>query len=163
MALVLALGKVACFPEWYPHFRSWTLRGGERVASGLLALPLPARLCITSLGKGNWDPRILSSVVPMLEPLFHEWGLGRRSFQLLATLTLNWAVATGSLEQDKKCPIWKGSHSTGNLGRKRTLCPWLQQSRVSTLLSWDGRGRIWVLVPIPQTHCSYWGLVDFLE
>lgn len=126
MALVLALGRVACFPEWYPHFRSWSLRGGEGEVSDL-ALPLPARLCIARLGKGNWDPRILSSVVPMLEPLFHEWELGRRSSQLLTTLTQNWAVATGSLDQGKKCLIWKDSHSTGNLGKKRALCPWLQQ------------------------------------
>lgn len=157
-ALELALGKMVCFPAWHPHFKSWTLSGGGSIASGLLDLPLPAWLYITSWGKGNRGPGIISSVAPMAEPLFHKQGLGRRSSQLLATLNQNLAVETGSLGQDKKWHIWE----LGEKGSPVSLVVTLW-SEVFTLLSWDGRGRAWILVQIVQTHCSYWGLVDFFE
>lgn len=59
-------------PEWHPPpLQQLNTQWMGWVASGL-SLPLPAwNLCL-SWGKGYWGPRILISVAPMVEPLFHD-------------------------------------------------------------------------------------------
>lgn len=99
---------------------------------------LPAwDLGLTNWGKRDQGPRILSSVVAMVESLFHERGINRR--KVFPPLGHTHSELQQQLEQDKKCPASDNSSSNGNLGKEclvfLVMPVWIA---VSILLSWMG-------------------------